>query len=234
MHHDVADARPATTGLVITQPRRYDLRVLLHTLGREGRFRREEVRHARLAPGERVLDIGTGTGGFALEAAKAVGPKGEVIGVDPSPEMIGRARAKAGRRRNVTFRTAAIEALPFPDAGFDVVSLSLVLHQLPSDAFHAGMVEVRRVLRPGGRLFAVDIGGPQRPGRRTSHAPRGHRHGAASGVPGHAAFDLEKVSMFFEHLGFEIVASGPIEFRFVYLEDLRYVLARRGADGAGA
>jgi ubiquinone/menaquinone biosynthesis C-methylase UbiE len=227
MHH-VADERPETTGLVITQPRRYDLRVMLHTLGREGRFRREQVRRARLAPGETVLDVGTGTGGFALEAARAVGPTGSVTGVDPSPEMIGRARAKAGRRSAARFQTAAIERLPFPDATFDVVTLSLVLHQLPSDAFHAGMVEVRRVLKPGGRLFAVDMGGPQDPNRRTSHAPHGR---SADGAPGHAGFDLDRVSMFFEHLGFEIVDSGPIEFRFVYLEHLRYVLARRGAQG---
>lgn len=217
-----ADERPTTTGLVITTPRRYDLRMLLHTRGREGRLREEQVRLARLAPGESVLDVGCGTGGFSIAAARVVGPTGSVVGVDASPEMVGRARAKARRARSTAaFRTAAIEALPFADASVDVVVLSLVLHQLPSDAFHAGMVEVRRVLRPGGRLLAVDIGGPQREGRRTPHAPHGHQ-------AGHAGFDLEQVAMFFDHLGFDRLDAGPVEFRFWYLEDLQYVLARRG------
>jgi ubiquinone/menaquinone biosynthesis C-methylase UbiE len=208
---------------VITTPRRYDLRLWLHTKGREGRFRDEEVRLARIAPGEAVLDVGCGTGGLAIAAARAVGPSGSVVGIDPSPEMVGRARAKARRAGSAaTFRTAAVEALPFPDASFDVVTFSLVLHQLPSDAFHRGMVEARRVLRPGGRLLAVDMGGPQQDGRRTAHAPHGHHGGAG-------AFDLDRVAMFFDHLGFEPLDGGPIAFRFWYLEDLRYVLVRRGA-----
>jgi len=218
----VADQHPETTGLVITTPRRYDLRLWFHTLGREGRFRREQVRLARLAPGESVLDVGCGTGGFAIEAARAVAPGGCVVGLDPSPEMIGWARGKARRKRSrATFEVATAEALPFPDASFDVVTLSLVLHQLPSDALHAGMAEIRRVLRPGGRLFALDIGGPQREGRRTAHAPHGHHDGDGG-------FDLERVAMFFDHLGFERLDAGAVDFRFVYLEDLRYVLARRG------
>jgi ubiquinone/menaquinone biosynthesis C-methylase UbiE len=216
------EERPQTTGVVITTPRRYDLRILLHTRGRERQFREEQVRLAGLAEGDRVLDVGCGTGGFAIAAARAVGPAGSVVGVDPAPEMIGRARSKARRATPPpAFRVAAIEALPFPDASFDAVTISLVLHQLPSDAFHQGMVEVRRVLRPGGRLFVLDMGGPQPEGRRTAHAPHGHH-------PGHGGFDLEAVRMFFDHLGFETIETGPFGFRLIYLERLRYVLARRG------
>ena len=218
-----AKEQPApTTGIVITTPRRYDLRILFHTRGRERQFREEQVRLAGLAAGDRVLDIGCGTGGFALAAARAVGTSGSVVGIDPSPEMAGRARSKARRAGSAaTFQVAAIEALPFPDAAFDVVTISLVLHQLPADAIHRGMAEVRRVLKPGGRLFALDMGGAQPEGRRTAHAPHGHN-------ARHAAFDIEQVGMLFDHLGFETLASGPFEFRLIYLERLVYILARRG------
>jgi ubiquinone/menaquinone biosynthesis C-methylase UbiE len=218
-----AAPRPQTTGVVISTPWRYDLRMWIHTRGHEGRFRAEQIRLARLVSGESVLDVGSGTGGFAIAAARTVGPNGRVTGIDPSPEMVRHAAAKARRARSsATFAATVVEALPYPDASFDVVTMSLVLHQLPSDAFHAGMVEVRRVLKPGGRLFAVDMGGPQVEGRRTAHAPHGHQ-------AGHGGFDLDRVAMFFEHLGFENLDTGPIEFRFAYLENLRYVLARRGA-----
>ena len=223
MSSPAAEQRPTTTGIVITTPRRYDLQILLHTRGREGQFRAEQVRLAGLLGGEAILDVGCGTGGFALAAAKAVGPEGSVIGIDPSPEMIGRARGKARRSRSrATFETAIVEALPFADETFDVVTMSLVMHQLPSDAFHGGMAEVRRVLKPDGRLFVMDMGGPQDEGRRTAHAPHGH-------AGGHAGFDLEQVTPHFDRFGFEVVASGPVEFRLIYLERLRWALARRSA-----
>jgi ubiquinone/menaquinone biosynthesis C-methylase UbiE len=218
-----APQRPETSGIVISTPLEYDLQMRHHTSGREARFRAEQVRRARLTSGDRVLDIGSGTGGLTIALARAVGPGGSAVGVEPSPEMVARAVAKARRRRSAaTFEVGIIEALPFADATMDVVTLSLVLHQLPSDAFHRGMVEVRRVLKPGGRLLAVDMGGPQDPDRATSHAP----HGSPVGRP---PFDLDRVSMFFEHLGFELIDQGPIRFSFVDLERLRYVLARRGS-----
>ncbi len=211
-----------TTGLVIRTPRRYDLRLWLASWGREGRFRDEEVGLARLRPGERVLDVGCGTGSLTIAAARAVLPGGRVTGIDPSVEMVGRAAAKARRARvDAAFIATAGEALPFPDDAFDVVLISLVLHQLPSDALHATMFQVRRVIAPGGRLFVVDLGTPE-PGKRTVHS---HGTPASGGTP----FSLERLEMFFEHLGLTIVDRGDIAFRFRRLEPLRYVLAEAPA-----
>jgi SAM-dependent methyltransferase len=223
------DAIPApsteTTGLVIRTPFRYDLRALLATWGREGRFRREEVGLARIVPGDRVLDIGCGTGSLTIAAARAAGPTGRVVGVEPGIEMIERARAKAKRAHlPIEFVATAGEALPFPDASFDVVLFSLVLHQLPSDALHATMAQVRRVLAPGGRLLAVDLGTPI-PGQRTVHSHRPSPSGAGE------LFDLDRVGMLFEYLGLSIVDRGPIAFRFRNLEPLAYVLAEAPSRG---
>ncbi len=207
-----------TSGLVIRTPRRYDLRLWLASWGREGRFRDEQVRLARLRPGERVLDVGCGTGSLTIAAARAVVPSGSVTGIEPGIEMLDRARAKARRARvDATFIATAGEALPFPDASFDVVLISLVLHQLPSDALHGTMFQVRRVLEPGGRLFVVDLGTPE-PGRRTVHS-----HGTPSSDA--TPFTLRGLEPFFDHLGLGIVDRGDIAFRFRNLEPLQYVLA---------
>jgi ubiquinone/menaquinone biosynthesis C-methylase UbiE len=216
-----------TSGLVIRTPRRYDLRLWLASWGREGRFRDEEVRLARIRPGDRVLDIGCGTGSLTIAAARAAGPTGRVVGVEPGVEMLERARAKARRARlPIEFVATAGEALPFPAASFDVVLLSLVLHQLPSEPLHGTMSQIRRVLAPGGRLLAVDLGTPV-PGQRTVHS---NRHASAGGAGG-PRFDLGRVGMLFEHVGLEIVERGPVDFRFHNLEPLEYLLAEAPAAG---
>jgi SAM-dependent methyltransferase len=109
-------------------------------------------------PGEAVLDLGCGAGFDVLVAAQLVGAKGRVAGIDLSPEMIG--MAEAGFREtvfpNVEFRVAEVEALPFPDCSFDVALSNGVLNLMPDKP--AGLREIFRVLRPGGRLQACDIG----------------------------------------------------------------------------
>jgi demethylmenaquinone methyltransferase/2-methoxy-6-polyprenyl-1,4-benzoquinol methylase/phosphoethanolamine N-methyltransferase len=109
-----------------------------------------------------VLDVGFETGGLAIAAAARVGPAGRVHGVDASPEMVARGRHRATRAGvSIVLDVALVEALPFADRSFDVVLSSLMLHHLPEDLRVRAFAEIRRVLRAGGRLMAVDFEPPR-------------------------------------------------------------------------
>jgi ubiquinone/menaquinone biosynthesis C-methylase UbiE len=125
-------------------------------------FRRRVFELAALQPGDHVLDVGCGTGWFARGAVRHVGPTGSASGIDPAPDMI-RMAMQTDAPNGAHFELAAIEALPFGDAHFDVVVASLVIHHLPPDLKRQGLREVLRVLKPGGRLVVAE---PCRPGNR--------------------------------------------------------------------
>ena len=110
-----------------------------------------------LAAGERVVDVGSGGGIDSLIASHMVGPTGEVVGIDMTPEMLEKARAAAAESGidNVEFREAYIEELPVPDGWADVVISNGVLNLTPDKQKALG--EMFRVLRSGGRLQIGDI-----------------------------------------------------------------------------
>jgi len=135
----------------------YDAMSWVCSLGGGTKTNREIIERAGIKPGERVLDVGCGTGAQTLPAAEVAGP-GNVVGVDPSPDMLEQAREKAEKKGlDIDFRGAAIEKLPFDDQQFDVVLSSFMLHHLPEDVMRSGFGEIQRVLKPGGRLLAVDF-----------------------------------------------------------------------------
>lgn len=118
--------------------------------------RRQVIAALDLRLGESVLDIGSGPGLLAVEMAVAVGPHGSVAGTDISPSML---NLSAGREipadcAPVSFHRAGIERLPFPDDSFDVAVSTQVLEYVAD--IPGALCEIRRVLRPGGRLLVLD------------------------------------------------------------------------------
>ena len=135
--------------------------VAILTLGRSQAIWRTTIALARLAPGATVFDVGCGTGDLTMRAKTRVGTAGQVYGVDAAREMIALARRKAARAgRAIDYQVASIEALPFAAATFDVVLSSLMMHHLPGELKRQGLVEIRRVLKPGGQLLVLDAKRP--------------------------------------------------------------------------
>ncbi|GIG20307.1 methyltransferase [Cellulomonas chitinilytica] len=150
-------------------------------------------RHARLvalsgiAAGDRVLDLGCGTGNLALLVAASV-PGSVVTGVDPDRPSLERAARKARRRRlPMTLVRGYGQSLPLPDESVDHVVSALALHHVAPDARAATAGEILRVLRPGGTVTVADFSAPDEHGRQGGHGHRlrrRHDHNA-----GHALAD---------------------------------------------
>jgi ubiquinone/menaquinone biosynthesis C-methylase UbiE len=116
---------------------------------------------ASILPGQRVLDIGCGTGTLAV-LIKRLHPDADVVGLDPDPKALARARRKAERASvEVRFDRGFANELPYPDASVDRVVSSLMFHHLPNDEQEPTLREVRRVLAPGGFLSLLDFAGPE-------------------------------------------------------------------------
>lgn len=116
------------------------------------------IMQAELAEGQRILEIGCGTGNLAIRVKRAR-PTAEVIGCDPDPRALHRAQRKARRLNGIRFEQGYAQRLPYTDAEFDRVLSSMMLHHLDDDTKTTAAEEIFRVLRPGGSLHLVDIGG---------------------------------------------------------------------------
>lgn len=141
--------------------RLYDPVLALTT--RERRFRallRDQVT-TDLPPGGSVVDVGSGTGTFAIALA-AARPDARVTGIDGDPAILGLARRKPGAAA-VTWRPGLAGELPLADASADAVVMSLLLHHLDPAGKRRALAEAVRVLRPGGRLHIADWGRPHDP-----------------------------------------------------------------------
>jgi demethylmenaquinone methyltransferase/2-methoxy-6-polyprenyl-1,4-benzoquinol methylase len=155
------DAQDLFRGL----PRRYDLLAEVLSFGQNRRWRHAMVDAAvRTSPdAARVLDVATGTAGVALRWTDRA--RVEVTGVDLTAQMLRRGRenvARRGRADRISLLQGRAEALPFPDACFDAVTFTYLLRYVRDPA--ATLVELARVLKPGGALASLEFAVPGNPG----------------------------------------------------------------------
>jgi demethylmenaquinone methyltransferase / 2-methoxy-6-polyprenyl-1,4-benzoquinol methylase len=146
---------------------RYDLLNRVLSLGTDLSWRRRALDLGRLGESGRALDVGTGTGDFALALLKRSPVSATVTGVDISAGMLGvaeRRAARAGLGPRYERLIASVESLPFPDAVFDVAVAGFVIRNVGD--IPRGLREMRRVLRPGGRAVILDLHTPRNPAIR--------------------------------------------------------------------
>jgi demethylmenaquinone methyltransferase/2-methoxy-6-polyprenyl-1,4-benzoquinol methylase len=136
----------------------YDAMNSVMTAGLHHRWRARAADLAAVGPGARALDVATGTGDLAIELARRVGPRGEVVGSDFSEEMLALARRKGPQ---LTFEWANALELPYPDGRFDAATVGFGARNF-SD-LERGLSEMARVVRRGGRVVVLEITTPQRP-----------------------------------------------------------------------
>lgn len=142
------------TGLFDGAARHYDRVTALMSLGTGARYRREALRRAGVGEGWRVLDVACGTGQVAAAARALVGRRGDVLGVDPSEGM-----RRVAERRGLRTLPGTVERLPVPDGAFDAVVMGYALRH--ASDLRAAFREMRRVLRPGGRVAILEITPPE-------------------------------------------------------------------------
>lgn len=155
---------PSTTGITIRWAPQYDILTRLMGLGVDTSSSRMTIKLAGVKSGDKVLDVGCGTGSLTMTAKIYAGATGLVYGIDASPVMVEVARKKTAKARlGVTFDVGLIEKIPYPDNTFDVVVSRLTIHHLPGDLKRKGFKEIFRVLKPGGYLLISEFNPPTNP-----------------------------------------------------------------------
>jgi demethylmenaquinone methyltransferase/2-methoxy-6-polyprenyl-1,4-benzoquinol methylase len=143
----------------------YDRMNAVMTAGLHHRWRARAADLAAVGPGDRALDVATGTGDLALELRSRVLPGGQIVGIDFSAPMLALARAKAP---DVRFEVANALELPYADDEFDAATVSFGARNFAD--LDRGLAEMARVVRPGGRVVVLEITTPRHPPLSTFYA----------------------------------------------------------------
>jgi ubiquinone/menaquinone biosynthesis C-methylase UbiE len=197
-----------TRGHTLGAPRAYDTFANFFFLGRRRVTYQSLIAAAGATSGQRVLDVGCGTGYLARLLAEAVGSHGLVIGVDASEEMIDYANHQPGRQQHCQFQLGTAESLSFASAHFDVVVSSLFMHHLPAELQQTAVAEMERVLLPGGTLLIAEAQVPRGFGWRMLARAHGYDRMAAA---------VQGLEHMIGDLGFEDISAGeaPPLLRYV-------------------
>ncbi|WP_405015209.1 class I SAM-dependent methyltransferase [Kitasatospora sp. NBC_01539] len=215
------DPQHDTGGSTISNGRAYDLFGTIVFAGRRDLVFTRLAALSGAHPGDDALDIGCGTGYLTRRMAQAVSASGTVLGIDPSPAIIDHARSRARTLPNCRFERGIAEELHSPDASFDSVVSSLMIHHLPEQVRQKAVCEMYRVLRPGGRLLVADFRPPGNPLAR-------HLVGAVTG-PDMEHNPIDHLEDMVRTARFESIRTGDLH------PWIRYVTARRpGTDGPAA
>lgn len=222
LHRHPHGGSAQTPGATIHWARLYDLTVNLLALGTERALRKTTLELAQIQPGERILDVGCGTGNLTLLAKRMAGPSGMVGGIDPAAEMIEVARRKAEKAGvEVRFFTGVAEQLHIPGDHLDLVLSSLMVHHLPGQELKSrAFAEMLRVLKPGGRLLIVDFEPPTNRFMRWLLKPF---------LRGMLSYDIRTNLPLVERAGFVGIESGKSDHRLA-----SYIRARKPAAGIAA
>jgi demethylmenaquinone methyltransferase/2-methoxy-6-polyprenyl-1,4-benzoquinol methylase len=146
----------------------YDLANTVMSMGIHHLWRKSLVKYSGAKQGDRVLDCATGTGDLAIEFKAVVGPQGQVVGTDFTPEMLIPAPAKAAKHGyDIQFEQADVTALPYADNSFDVSSISFGIRNVQDPV--KGLSELARVVRPGGVVMVLEFGQPATPGFKQAY-----------------------------------------------------------------
>ena len=167
--HDVPSGRATDSGNAASTAevagmfdriaRVYDPMNLVISAFQEPRWRRRAVELSGARPGDRILDVATGTGKVAADLHSRVQPGGSVLGVDISPAMIRIAQRRFGDRPGLTYVVGDALALPTDDDAFDAATIAFGMRNLPD--YRTGFAELARSVRPGGRVVCLEIARPR-------------------------------------------------------------------------
>jgi ubiquinone/menaquinone biosynthesis C-methylase UbiE len=193
----------------------YDTYMKRITLGREQALRQMTVNLAGVKPGDRVLEVGCGTGTLTLAAARQAGPSGKVFGIDVLPGMIEVSQRKAAQARlDVTFQSGSIDDIPFPAGQFNVVMCSFMIFHMPEAVRRKGIGEIYRVLKPQGRFLVLDVALPPQPFARVI---------ARALLGDMLNHDLHELLPEMQAAGFADIEIAPANYRLLGLSILSFV-----------